>query len=444
MLRTLGLVLAALFCCSAHAWAPPPFPRIGGIQIGSPFNYDSATYAAQLAKQSVMVLNNYPGMAPDGMPMATAMANIKKLNPNALIFLYTNINNVSLNVATPTSTDWGPYDAQLSGQKWWLYSDAAFTQQVDAGMGDTNDWQVNITMFTPKDAQGDIANEYMARFNVNYSTTQAGNPPIDGLYTDNFGWRPYVNGDWNRDGVVDLQTTPAVQQWFRAGYQHYLQLVEQLMPGKLQIANIGDWGESTSTLTEYQGLANGGVLEAYIGKTWSIETTAGWATTLAQYRKVMANTAAPQLVIFNQWGALTDYQSMRYGLATCLLDNGYYSFTNTAAGYYGVVWFDEMNASLGARSTTGVPQAAWQKGVWRADFVNGIALVNPKGNGVQTVTLEAPYQKLTGTQAPTINSGATVTTVTLQDRDGIILLRTAAPSTGAAPGVPTNVAVTPH
>jgi hypothetical protein len=69
------------------------------------------------------------------------------------------------------------------------------------------------------------------------------------------------------------------------------------------------------------------------------------------------------------------------------------------------------------------PTAAWQKGVWRRDFDNGIALVNPKGNGAQTVTLEAPYIKIKGAQDPVTNNGQTVTTVTLKDRDGIILLR---------------------
>ena len=51
--------------------------------------------------------------------------------------------------------------------------------------------------------------------------------------------------------------------------------------------------------------------------------------------------------------------------------------------------------------------------------------MNPKGNGTQTVTLETSYKHLTGTQAPTINNGQTVTTVTLNDRDGVILLRLA-------------------
>jgi hypothetical protein len=208
------------------------------------------------------------------------------------------------------------------------------------------------------------------------------------------------------------------------------------MPGKYQMGNVGDWGTPANTLTEYQGMINGGIMEAYIGKSWSVETWGGWAATLAQYRKVMAALAAPQLGIFNVWGSKTDYQGMRYGLGTCLLDDGYFAFTDTTAGYYGVVWFDELDQQLGSGQTK--PTAAWQKGVWRRDFDNGIVLVNPKGNGVQTVTLETSYIKIKGTQDPAINNGQTVTTVTLQDRDGIVLLRQ---NPVIRPGTPSGFAV---
>jgi hypothetical protein len=61
--------------------------------------------------------------------------------------------------------------------------------------------------------------------------------------------------------------------------------------------------------------------------------------------------------------------------------------------------------------------------VYRRDFEKGIALVNPKGNGTQTVTFDSDFYTLKGTQAPSVNTGALVRTVTLKDRDGIILLR---------------------
>ncbi len=291
-----------------------------------------------------------------------------------------------------------------------------------------------MTLFTPKDSSGNTAIDWMTRFFVNTYSKPA--PAIDGFFMDNVFWRPYIDGDWNRDGAVDSQTNPTVQTWFRQGYARYFSLVKTLMPGKYQLGNIGDWGNPSSVLTEYQGMVNGGVLEAFIGKSWSIETWSGWANMLAQYRKVMSASAAPKLVIFNQWGSSTDYQGMRYGLGTCLLDDGYYSFTDNNAGYYGVVWFDELDQSLGAAQAA--PTAAWQKGVWRRDFDNGIVLVNPKGNGPQTVTLETSYVKIKGTQDPATNSGQTVTTVTLKDRVGIMLLR---PNPVTRPATPTGFSV---
>ncbi len=73
--------------------------------------------------------------------------------------------------------------------------------------------------------------------------------------------------------------------------------------------------------------------------------------------------------------------------------------------------------------TTQPPPAAGQNGVWRRDFDHGIALVNPKGNGAQTVSLGGTFVHLTGSQNPSLNNGSAVTSVTLQDRDGLILLR---------------------
>ena len=90
--------------------------------------------------------------------------------------------------------------------------------------------------------------------------------------------------------------------------------------------------------------------------------------------------------------------------------------------YRGVPWFDEYSVKLGA-ATSGPSTSAWQSGVYRRNFQNGIVLVNPKGNGTRTVTLEANYVKVRGTQAPSVNNGATVRTVTLKDRDGIILIK---------------------
>ena len=170
------------------------------------------------------------------------------------------------------------------------------------------------------------------------------------------------------------------------------------------------------------GKYNGAVFEGMLGRGYSIETYAGWGEMMKGYRKIMATVAAPKYVLCVQGGQITDYQAMRYGLASCSLDDGYYSFTNDADSYHHIARFDEYEADLGM-PTSSPPTAAWQNGVYRRDFENGIVLVNPKGNGARTVSLGGEFVKLKGTQVPAINSGATVTSVTLSDRDGLILKR---------------------
>jgi hypothetical protein len=64
--------------------------------------------------------------------------------------------------------------------------------------------------------------------------------------------------------------------------------------------------------------------------------------------------------------------------------------------------------------------------VYRRRFQNGWVLWNPRGNGVRTVSLGQTMRKLQGRSGfsdTTVNNGAQVTSVTLQDRDGLVLLK---------------------
>jgi len=414
--------LIALSACAtavsgaAFAFNPPPFPRLGGINIGAPQDYDNSTYQAQLGKLSLVILSMYPGYQPGGQSMDTAVKAIKSHNPNELVFMYVNENE-----RDESGGVYASYEAQLNQMDWWLYPQGCSGGTPVASAVGGGFQEINNSLYTKKDSSGDDAVDWMTKFFVqNYYTGAA--PSLDGFFMDNVFYQPLVDGDWTCSGQTEVHTSATAGTALRQGYQRYFTLVRQLMPGKYQLGNIGDWADATTPIPEYQGMTDGGVLEEYIGMPSSYETWAGWSAMMNKYHTIMGMVNAPKLVIFNAQGSATDYQTMRYSLASSLMDDAYFSYTDTAHLYSSVAWFDEFNANLGAAITA--PQtSAWQKGVYRRDFANGIALVNPKGNGAQTVTLETAYVKLTGTQAPSINNGATVTQVTLQDRDGIILLR---------------------
>lgn len=409
-----GALLAA--ATAASAFTSPPFPRIAGIQLNtSPLSYNDPGYQAGIAKESLAVLSYWPGMAPGGQSMNSIVQAIKAKNPNELIFLY--VDSDSLQYANNNDV-WSTFRTKMDSMKWWLYTDKAMTQPVTSLFSST-EHVLNNSLLTPKDSNGDNSVDWMTKYFV--TNWYKPNPAIDGLFMDNTFELTNVSGDWSRNGTVQAAKDASASKWVRQGYARYYSLVQTLMPGKYQIGNIATWGMTGAVAPEYQGIANGGLIEAMIGKSWSVESYAGWQGMMDQYRKTMAALKAPKLGILGQWGDPHDYQSMRYGLGSCLLGDGYYSFTDASQGYYGTVWFDEFDAKLGQASAA--PTAAWQSGVWRRDFDNGIVLVNPKGNGARTVTLEADFVKIKGVQDPVTNNGQTVRTVTLKDRDGIILLR---------------------
>lgn len=429
--RGLAALTAALTCSfsMSAAVADPSFPQIAGVLISGPFpEYGDQDYERAVSKYDTMILNIYPGLKPQGQTMESIMAYIKTQNPSTKIFLYMKEDNVGTQAAIGDALN--EFRAKLDAQKWYVYASGTTGSPVASDFG-ADYPAINTTLNTAPDANGDKAVDWMTK----YFVTKFNSTSVDGFFMDDMFWRTRTTGDWDLDGDSEAAHDANASEWLRDGWAHYVSLVRTLMPGKTQIANIADWGMPEATLTEFQGILDGGLMEGMIGKTWSYETTS-WASMMAAYRKTMAALGGPKLAIFNQWGEPTDTRSVRYGLGSALLDNAQYSFTDNTSKYHDVYWFDEFDANLGAATSAPppVPSGAWQQGVYRRDFENGIVLVNPKGNGAKTVTLETEYLKLSSTGSSTntkvhyvhdttVNNGATVTSVTLQDRDGIVLLR---------------------
>ena len=423
--RVLVICIAILFSGMAMAFTQPPFPRIATVNFSNPQNYDNAAFQAQLAKYNIALLTIYPGWVGGGaMSMNQSVNAIKAINPQELVFLYINNNEIPNNSAAQAQLT-----NKVNAMHWWLYPSGTSGNPVPSSWSGAT--EVNSTVFTRPDSNGDNWVSWYAKWAVaNYYVP---NPSIDGFFTDNVFHQPRVNGDWNLDGVLDLNSNLTVAQWYRDGYNQHFTVLNQRMPGKYQIGNVTDWGTSGVNLSPLAGVLNGGMIEAMIGFPYSPETWGSWSEMMREYRFIMASVAQPQLLIFGQVGVANDYRGFRYGFASCLMDNGYYSFSLAANNYSGTFWFDEFDTKLG-NATSNPQTSAWQKGVYRRDFENGIALVNPRGNGTQTVQLETAYHRISGTQDPVTNNGQTVQTVTLNDRDGIILLRTS-----AAPGAPAAV-----
>jgi hypothetical protein len=392
----------------------PIYPLLGGYLTAGSQNVGNPTYLAQIAKLNVAILSDWPGFVSDGKSMQEVVEAIKKINPHEVVLLYQNINELPDN----PSAVWTPDLKAINANHWWLYEKGSSGTRVPSWWGNGY-YEVNTTIMYPRNSGEQWYVDWRADWQVTNIADVA--PAADGFFIDNVFWAPRVNGDWQQDGASDSDANATVRQWYRQGYVHFIDDLKNKMPGKYQTGNIADWGTPSAVLTEYNQVMQGGLMEGMIGQSWSNETR-GFAVMMTAYKKMMAPIAKPQLVLFEQDGAAGDYQGMRYGLASCLLGNAYFDYNvNSASDSVG--WYDEFNADLGAATSAPFPAAAYQKGVYRRDFAKGIALVNPKGNGTQTITLETNYRKLSGKQDPSVNNGASVRTVTLKDRDGIILMR---------------------
>jgi hypothetical protein len=427
LIRKVALLLGCSLALGAQvSSAADDFPRLGGVLMGNPQNYWDESYQKAIASLDVSVISGFPGWGSSmGYTTEKAVKAIKSYNPNTKVFVYV----IPESVRYPVPNVWPGLQTKLDTERWWLSNSRDIISRILSDYG-KDTYVLNLTTWGKPDSSGKRMNQWFAEYMVAQVGTP--NPSIDGFFTDNVFWKPRRDGDWNRDGTIDSQNNVTVQTEYRKGYIQYLNALRAKMPGKMQIANVADWGALKSDITEFKGKWDGGIIEAVIGKDYSVENR-GWSTMMAEYRKTMgAFVGTPGYAIFHMSGNPTDYKTFRYGLASCLMDNAYFAYNDIAKGYSTVPRFDEYNVDLGA-AISKPSTSAWQQGVYRRDFENGIALVNPKGNGAKTVTLEGDFIAIKGAQAPTVNSGKTLRTVSLGDRDGIILMRVTPAKRPAAP-----------
>ena len=312
-------------------------------------------------------------------------------------------------------------------------------------------------------------------------------PSLDGFFLDNvlidpsMGEGDSANGDWMRAGSTQAHNAATTHSAVMTGEKSFFDYLAGAWPGSLQLGNAGTTfgsaasayysatdatlnGQIMAGTSTLSGVMQGGDFEHVIGKTYSIEYYGGALALQQWYQAAINNFGGSKLMIFSQGNVRADgsdpltfnpaqqpvtyspaWQGARYGITAALMNNGYY-FADV--GEYDEettsnrLWFDEYdNAGAGVgylgqpvTGSAGNPQTgAWSNGVWMREFQNGVVLWNPKGNGAKTVdvsTLVSPsghagLKHIAGKQDTTVNNGAAATSVTLQDRDGVILLWTA-------------------
>ena len=314
-----------------------------------------------------------------------------------------------------------------------------------------------------------------------YAGTSAA-PSLDGFFLDNTLIDPSNgssggNGDWQRNYTTQAHNAATTYNNLMAGQKQFFSYLDRSWPGSQQLGNVGGtyalalssyYSKTAPTLNSqilsatspFSGVMEGGALEHALGRSFSIETWGGSAALQQWYRTALANVGGAKLMLLSHGSVTANgsdpvtfsgstvtswspaYQGMRYGLCAALMNNGYYapdSGTYDEETTSNRRWFDEFDNAgrgggyLGNPVTTAAGYAqttSWSNGVWKREFQGGVVLWNPKGSGTRTVnvsTLKSPsghtgLKHILGSQNPSLNNGAWVSSVTLRDRDGVILL----------------------
>ena len=169
------------------------------------------------------------------------------------------------------------------------------------------------------DKNGKRYSEWLAEFDYNEYFRNV--PEFEIWYLDNaLQSRPAVRyADWDNDGVNDSRDDPRIAAAYREGNVRHWKRIRESSPRPLLMGNSDDISSP-----EYRGILNGAFLESIIGESWSTETRLGWRAAMTRYRASVAQTAKPHIVGFNVHGESNDYARMRYGLTSCLLDDGHF------------------------------------------------------------------------------------------------------------------------
>jgi len=277
--------------------------------------------------------------------------------------------------------------------------------------------------------------------------------------------------DWDLEGSLGQEAAAA----WRAGQWAYPERLQEANPGMIQVANMTTLARQTSTTDmsvfpfiydEYHLKFNGGHVQNLTKENgassppksgvYSDNALSGgggdWQEAYNSIVQTVLTTKLPNLCNadwlvdlnddFNPTESGSQLNIARLGLATVLMHNGIFVLNMNGENYRRVALIDEtglINTSttglsqfyLGRR--VGEPQLTPTQGlnIWIAEFEFGWAVLNSNLPGGSSTVINisvfggsGAVRYIDGFQAPSVNTGATITSnFSLDDFDGRILLK---------------------
>lgn len=362
----------------------------------------SSGEAEELAKWDVVVLDmEAQKRRPD------LLRKMRQLNPDIVLLVYITPQEIVKTHASSFSQMRQEFGAGIDNS-WYLTDSSGKKLSWWSGT-----YLLNVTSEAPR-KNGERFQEYLVDFVVE---DLLGSGLWDGVYYDNtwdnVTWFTGSDVDINKNGQVSNNADAA----WRAGMKYIYEETRNRTGNKYAVVGNG-------TTREYSEYLNGKMLENFQDQHW--------ASTMQTYAHNEVYSPNPQLQIINantsngQKGGQTSYKSMRFGLGSTLMGDGYYSYDYGDTNHGQLWWYDEFSSNLGdplGQATSQTGKTSFVPDIWSRSFENGIALVNSKDTA-GTIDLGGEYEAIRGLQDPTVNNGAIVSEVTLGAQDGRVLLKT--------------------
>jgi len=401
--------VALVLLLGVATWHVPPsqsvtlplaYPRLANYYLNPSM---TVTQAAELAKWDIVVI----GLEQQYVNPAVFSV-MREKNPDIIILAYVLSEEFPGQYLTMTDVH-HPTKKILDGidDSWWLRTSGG--QQTGFWPGAN---MLNVTNNVPE-VNGFRWNTFLPQFMHDHVMSTG---LWDGIYYDNvFQDVSWVNGgdiDLDRNGQRDVAAT-ADSAW-REGMLTMLTRSRQLEGNSKVI--LGNGGG------QYYPQMNGRLIEEFPSSL-----DGGWSGAMAKYADVMSRGLFPSLVIINRMGSgQADYQAMRYGLTSTLLQGGFFSFDEGSVRHAALWRYDEYNTNLGlplgpAKRIWPSTSTSFAEGVWRRDFERGVVIVNATSSS-RTVALGEGLEELRGTQS-SVNGGKIIDSLKLTGRDGRILLK---------------------
>ncbi len=365
-----------------------------------------ASKVSELAKWDLLILDMETQVT-----SLSALKKIRQLNPNIIMLVYITPQEIKTDAANGYSIMRKKLGAGIS-ENWYLTD----TQNNKLSFWPET-WLLNVADNSPE-GNGLKLNQYMAQF-VARELLATG--LWDGVFFDN-AWKDikWLTGDMvdlNKDGQKDND----IDAHWREGMRTIYKITRRLTNNKYIIL-----GNATSDV--YKDDLNGIMLENFPALGWkeSMRVYAGNQEGIPQPRVNIINSNTGNQGQGPADGDNQHFKKIRFGLASTLLLDGHYSFDFGDKDHAQTWWYDEYDIELGkpiaaAASLNNKPQ--FEEDIWRREYANGIALVNPTVQP-QDVDLGGEYEKIKGVQDSIVNDGSIVNQVNLKAKDGLVMLRT--------------------